>query len=73
MKRQDTTRLKQLSKEMRDTYDELKKSKSNKTLKMQAECLCEDLEAEFGVIAFKPEVPAATVKMFFKLSKLVWG
>ncbi len=73
MKREDATRLNQLSNEMRDLCAALKKSKSNKTLKMRAECLCEDLETEFGVIAFKPEVPAETVKTFFKLSKLVWG
>lgn len=33
--------------------------------------LMADMESEYGIAAFKPEVPEATVKMFFALQELV--
>lgn len=38
-------------------------------LSRQAEGLCSELESDYGVPAFKPEVPAETQKAFFTLAK----
>jgi hypothetical protein len=42
-----------------------------KSLSNRAECVMEDLENEYGIPAFRPEVTAETQKMFFTLQKFV--
>jgi hypothetical protein len=75
MTKQQKLELQQLSNEMRDMYEKLKKAhrqgKRTRKLDTAAGDLMCDFETYFGVPAFRPEVPAETVKMFFTLRKLV--
>ena len=47
-------------------------SAERESLSHRAECLCSELDNNYGVPAFRPEVPEATVKMFSTLAKLVF-
>ena len=73
-----TERLNQLAVEMSNLCTELEKKAGSMTeaerdsLSHRAGCLCSELDNNYGVPAFRPEVPEATVKMFFALAKLVF-
>jgi len=74
MKSEQAKRLKKIEVEMRAMYENLEKAhrQGKQTEKLDeavGDLLC-DFENDFGIPAFVPEVPAETVQMFFKLSKL---
>jgi hypothetical protein len=75
MRKQQKIELNQRSNEIRDMYEKLKKArrqgKQTREIEIEAGDMMADFETFYGVPAFRPEVPAETVKMFFKLHKLV--
>jgi hypothetical protein len=67
-------RLNLLNSEMRDLYAALSKANTPaefETLSDKAYDVMAELESEYGVPAFRPEVPADTQKMFFALQELL--
>jgi len=66
--------LKEITIEMSNLHTALSKAHTQaelKTLSDKAYDLMADLETDYGVPAFRPEVPAETQKMFFALQELV--
>ena len=67
-------RLNQLNSKMRDLYAALSKANTPdelKTLSDKAYDVMAELESDYGVPAFRPEVSADTQKMFFALQELI--
>ena len=65
-------RLNQIAAEMRGLCAELEKADGVVSEEQRAKALdlCSDLDTEFGVPAFRPEVPEATREMFFRLANM---
>jgi hypothetical protein len=69
-----SNRLDQIAVEMRTLCNELETANDGQreNLTQRAESLCSELENDYGVPAFRPEVPQATQDMFFKLAGVVF-